>query len=930
LVITDILMPVMDGYEFVRQLRLNPATSRIPVLLYTAPYGEREARAFALSGGVPYILTKPIDPDEVMRIVSRVLASGAEPPAPLGDPGLVTAIDREHLRLLTDKLSERTEDLRAANARLRALVNIGLDFISLRDSDRRIQRVCEEVADLFGATYATLGLVDRINQTVRSISVCGSSGETGIMIGAQPPGIIGTVVSERRTVRGHNPGGASIGLQLPTAHPPIHAYLAAPVASPTYVYGWLCLVGNEQQQFSEEDEQLVAALGGQVGRILGLECEIAERQQAEAALRHERDRAQRYLDTAEVILVALDLEGRITLLNRKGCDLLGWRESELLGRDWIDTCLPERLRPELRLRFRDLLAGDLSTLENSVVTRSGDERMIEWCNTLVRDDNGRLIGTFSSGTDITKRHKGEQALRTAEERMRFALSAASVGIWDMNYKTGELQWSEILEGQYGLRLGEFAGTFAAFLDRIHPDDRAAVTDTIDAAVISGDDFSVSHRAVWPDGTVRLLNGFGRVVVDEHGKPVRAIGISQDVTERRALEQQIRQTQKMEAIGGLAAGLAHDFNNLLTVILGYCELIVADLPRDALHLADVQGIQGAGESAAALTRQLLAFSRKQIIEPTVLDLNLVVADTRRMLKRLIREDVKIVVSLQSDLPSIKADRGQLEQVILNLAVNGRDAMPGGGTLTIETGNLRHGAPCSTTPIDLVPGDYVVLTVTDTGTGITPAVQARLFEPFFTTKEVGHGTGLGLATVHGIVMQGGGYVEVRTEIGRGTSFVVYFPGVDVSAPVVAGSGPAPRRSTGVETVLVVEDSDELRKLTKRMLARKGYSVLVAANAAEALPLFDRNPAIDLVLTDVVMPEVSGPALAKQLVKQRPTVAVLYMSGHTASDIVHHGVLLPGIAFLQKPFSSEALGQKIREVLDREPPVNHSAELPAVIQP
>ena len=411
--------------------------------------------------------------------------------------------------------------------------------------------------------------------------------------------------------------------------------------------------------------------------------------------------------------------------------------------------------------------------------------------------------------------------------------------------------------------------------------------------------------------MRWLSGAGRVLLGEHGEPVRAVGISLNVTERHTLEQQYQQAQKMEAIGRLAGGVAHDFNNLLTVILGFCELLLADLNPDDPRQADITEIQKAGARAAGLTRQLLAFSRKEIIQPTLLDLNVIVADIRAMLARLIGEDVTIVLDLGAALAPVKADRGQVEQIVLNLAVNARDAMPKGGTLTIETANVELDEHYAKTHPAVKPGPYVVLTVTDTGTGMTPEVQARLFEPFFTTKEPGKGTGLGLATVYGIATQSGGSVTVDSEVGSGTSFRVYFPRADTAELVVAAPPPVARGRAGIQTVLVVEDADGLRELTKRLLERQGYTVLLAANADEALHLFDEHPSIDLLLTDVVMPGASGPELVKQLVEQRPTLKVIYMSGYTDEAIVHHGVLDPGIVFLHKPFSSESLGQKIREV-------------------
>jgi PAS domain S-box-containing protein len=914
LVITDVLMPVMDGYELVRQLRLDPTTSQTPVLFYTAPYGEREARAFAPSTGVSAVLTKPADPEEVLKIVGRLLSGGAESGTTPDASPATTAFDREHLRLLTHELSEKDVDLRTANARLRALINIGLELTSRRDADRLLQSVCAAAHDLFGATYVTLGILDRNDQTVHRFVSCGADAASWMKTGDKVSGILATVVTERRTLRGDNPGGDPARLQLPLLHPAIQAFLAAPIASPVHVYGWICLVGNEGRTFTEDDEHLVMALAGQVGRVYELEHEILERKHAELAVRHERDHAQRYLQTAGVILLKLDMDARITLVNRYACAVLGWTAEELLGRDWTETCLPVRVRDVFRKTFNNLVEGDLSIVENLILTKSGEERLIEWHNTLVRDDEGHVIGTFSSGADITDRDRAAEALRTAEERMRFALEAAGVGIWDMDCRTGVLQWSGILESQYGLQPGTFGGTFEAFVERVHPDDRESVRETVGKAMKAGADFSILNRSTWPDGTMRWLSGAGRFLLGEQGEPVRGVGISLDVTERHTLEEQYQQAQKMEAIGRLAGGVAHDFNNLLTVILGHCELLLADLGPGDARQADITGIQKAGTHAAGLTRQLLDFSRKQIIEPRLLDLNGVVADMRGMLGRIIGEDVKVVLGLRPEPALVKADRGQLEQIVLNLAVNARDAMPKGGTLTIETANVELDENYPKTHLAVQPGPYVVLTVSDTGIGMTPQVQARLFEPFFTTKEVGKGTGLGLATVHGIVMRSGGSINVYSEVGKGTSFKVYFPRADAAEMVVEVPPPVARPHAGAETVLVVEDAEGLRELTKRLLERQGYTVLVAANAAEAIRLFERNASIDVLLTDVVMPGASGPELTTRLVEHRPTLKVIYMSGYTEEAIVHHGVLDPGIAFLHKPFTSETLSRKIREVLDR----------------
>lgn len=914
LVITDMFMPVMDGQEFIRQLRLDPATSRTPVLFYTAPYGRREARALARTNGVAFVLTRPAEPESLLSVVDRMLRGETEEDL-FPEAALFTAGDAQHLRLLSDKarLSEEAEELRTANVRLRAVINIGLDAGSERDPGRRLRNLGLAACDLFGATYVTVGLLDREGRSVQQIVTWGVDATGGMKAGDAVEGALGAALAEGRSLRGENADGDPAGLGLPASHPEVRAYLVAPLASPSRIHGWICLVGNEGRTFTDDDEHLVTALAGQVGRIYELEQEIVERRQAESALRLERDRVQRYLDAAEVMLLNLDVAGRITMINRKGCDLLGWTERELLGRYWIETCLPARIRDEMRERL-GRLGPEPSVLENPVLTRSGQERLIEWRNTVARGDAGQAIGTLSSGTDITERSAALEALRTAEERMRFALENAEVGIWDMDYTTGALTWSETLEAQYGMQPGTFGGTFEAFLEAVHPEDRDDVRETVGKAMESGADFIIQHRTVWPDGTVRWLSGSGRIVLDDQGQPLRGVGISQDVTRRRSLEAQYLQAQKMEAVGRLVGGIAHDFNNLVTAILGYCELLLADLEEGDPRREDLLEVQKAGESAAGLTRQLLAFSRQQIIEPVLLDLNEVVAGMRAMLVRVIGEDVRIVLSLEPDLGRLEADRGQVEQIVMNLAVNARDAMPGGGTLTLQTANALLDEDYADTHVSVAPGRYVALRVTDTGTGMTPEVKARLFEPFFTTKGLGKGTGLGLSTVHGIVAQSRGSIGVYTELGLGTAVNVYFPVADVPAAALEGPPAAPAPRAGTQTVLVVEDVKELGDVTRRLLERLGYSVLLATDAEEALDLFDRTPSIDLVLTDVVMPGVSGPELSRRLVERRPGLKVIYMSGYTEDAIVHHGVVRPGVDLIHKPFTSETLSRKFQEVLDR----------------
>ena len=389
----------------------------------------------------------------------------------------------------------------------------------------------------------------------------------------------------------------------------------------------------------------------------------------------------------------------------------------------------------------------------------------------------------------------------------------------------------------------------------------------------------------------------------------------DVTEQRRLQQQLVQSQKMEAVGRLAGGIAHDFNNLLTVITSYSDLLLQDLGGEDPKREDVEQVRKAAEGAAALTRQLLAFSRQQVLAPRVVSLSVVVQGVEKMLRRVIGEDVDLVTALDLNVGSVKADVGQLEQVLMNLAVNARDAMPTGGKLTIETANVEHDPDYAREREAALLRRFVMLAVSDTGIGMDEATKARIFEPFFTTKEPGKGTGLGLATVYGIVQQSGGFIWVYSEPGHGTTFKIYLPQVEApleGRAVGAAPGDLPR---GTETILLVEDAAAVRAVTRQVLERQGYTVLEAAHGAAALQTAAGHPGpIHLLLTDVVMPVLSGRQLADQLARLRPDAKVLYASGYTDDAVVRHGVLEAGISYLQKPFTADSLARKVREVLDR----------------
>jgi len=441
----------------------------------------------------------------------------------------------------------------------------------------------------------------------------------------------------------------------------------------------------------------------------------------------------------------------------------------------------------------------------------------------------------------------------------------------------------------------------------------AFYQTLWATLLRGEVWSGQFINRRKDGTFYELETTISPVRDAAGRVINFVSVARDVTRERQLEQQLRQAQKMEAVGRLAGGIAHDFNNLLTAINGYSELLLTQTVEEPLRKYGEE-IKKAGERAALLTRQLLAFSRQQVLEPQILNLNSVVASMEKMLRRVIGEDIELVTDLASDLGSIRADPGQLAQVIMNLAVNSRDAMPQGGKLTLATSNVELDEVQACHDGSLAPGSYVVLSVSDTGCGMSPETQAHIFEPFFTTKEQGKGTGLGLATVYGIIQQSGGSIVCTSEIGCGTTFGVYLPRVDQSPTVVAPCQAGPVYTRGTETILLVEDEESVRTLVSKVIRSLGYTVLEGRHGEEALAVArEHDGAIHLLLTDVVLPGMSGPELAKRLAPERHEMKVLFMSGYTDDAILHHGVRDANAAYLQKPFSPEALASKVRSLLD-----------------
>jgi two-component system, cell cycle sensor histidine kinase and response regulator CckA len=617
--------------------------------------------------------------------------------------------------------------------------------------------------------------------------------------------------------------------------------------------------------------------------------------------------------TTDAVFVK-DLQGRYRMMNSAGARLLGRTVEEVIGKNDMELFNPENGR-EIMERDREVVqSGHAQTYEEPGIS-AGLTRTYLSTKGPFRDANDEIVGLLGICRDITDRKRTEEEIRQSQQKLRthFEHTPLAVVEWDLEFRVAA--WNPSAERIFGYTREEAMGKHASFI--IPPQFRQHVDRVWQELLKQSGGTRSTNDNVTRNGRHITCEWYNTPLVDDAGRVLGVASLAQDVTERLALEERLRQSQKMEAIGRLAGGVAHDFNNLLTVILGYSQILADGVPEGS-RLADSTGqIKSAAERAAGITRQLLAFSRKQVLSPRIINLNDTMMTLDSLLRRLIGEDIEVLTVPENNLGSVKADPGQIEQVIMNLALNARDAMPHGGKLTLETANAQLDEIYASEHQPIVPGRYVMLAVSDTGLGMGPEVQARIFEPFFTTKEVGKGTGLGLSTVYGIVKQTGGYIWVYSEPERGTTFKIYFPSVDQPAETV---GPDRRPSTalrGTETILLVEDDPQLRQLSYSVLAHCGYRVLVAGGPEEGLALSKANHRdIRLLITDVVMPGMNGRQLAEQIQRESPKIRVLYISGYTNNAIVHYGVLDKGLWFLPKPFTLSALMGKVREVLDASP--------------
>ena len=628
------------------------------------------------------------------------------------------------------------------------------------------------------------------------------------------------------------------------------------------------------------------------------------------------------VDASPNAIFVKDTQGRFELVNkavemaygRSGEEILGRTEDEINGNPTEAAAFVNDDMEVIRTLEAKFVAEQPLTNQ-----RTGKTRFYQTVKVPLQLPETQRPKVLGVAIDITDRKEAEQALRESEQRYRLLFESNPQPMWVYDLNTLEfLAVNEAAIFHYGYSREEFLGMT---IKDIRPqEDVPALLENIATSSVSGINLAGTWKHAKKDGEIIDVEIISHPLL--FGGRDAELVLVNDITERiraqvalRETEGQLRQSQKLEGVGQLAGGIAHDFNNLLTVIGGYTDLILTGSKLDEPTREKIEEIRKAADRATSLTRQLLAFSRKQVLKPEVLDVNTLIESLGQMLRRLIGEDIELVTFLGSDVGNINADPSQIEQVVINLIVNARDAMPNGGRITVKTANVELDAAYSDMHIAVNPGPYVMLTISDTGCGMDSETRKRIFEPFFTTKEVGRGTGLGLSTIYGIVKQSGGNIWVYSEVGKGATFKIYLPRVDADAYEMVLKDNENVLNDGSETILLVEDEEMVRKLATDILRTRGYHVLVASGGDEAIEICKlHKERIDLILTDVVMPGMNGRKVAESVSLLQPEIRVLYMSGYTDDAIIHHGVLDPGTNFIEKPFTAQSLSSKVREILGK----------------
>jgi two-component system cell cycle sensor histidine kinase/response regulator CckA len=1040
-ILSDVMMPSMDGFTFCREVRRDAALGSVPVILVSSAYVDEADRELARQMGAHALVVRSPDMRDALAAIEAALRGtvGAAPPPTSDD---VTALHRERLQVQLERQTARNETLlRQAAIQATALslirglsevlaqprdvaqilgdvlvhcldaagLSTGLLYIAEPSGEHRLQALFGIPADRKTDAEALFGHPQLVRRIVESrkpvaLSARGEKADSAIRdflgrVGHPSVLIVPFVVlgetfgelllaSDSHDLSESTWVGFACNLALQFGQTVAlgqslkrlaasesryralmeHANDAIYVLDPQgtileanqqsetllglprdrvigqHVSAFTPVAPGETPEYLVRVQQVLAAGGGHVDNVglrrgdgslvqvdfsislntidgqatvLSIGRDVTERNRAATALRQAQERLHHVVSHSPAVLYSLRPEGDrfvATWISENVERLLGYTAEDVLPADWW----PSRLHPEDRDRAVAEMAGILASgyveHEYRVRGKDGEYRWLRAEVRLLRDASGHPVEAVGSWSDVSARKDAELKLQQSEEQYRLLFDSNPHPMWAYDEETLRcLAVNDAALRHYGYTRDEFLAMTA--LDIRPPEDVADFRNEYAAHRAEHDraPFHSAHpfRHRKKDGTVVEVDVAANSIVFD-GRAAWLL-LATDVTEKRNLEKQLARAQKMEAVGQLAGGVAHDFNNLLGVITGYSELLMREVPPESRERKRGEEIKRAADRAAALTRQLLAFSRRQVLQPKVLDLNDVVAEVEKMMRRLITENIQIVTVAAPKLGKVRADAGQIEQVLVNLAINARDAMPSGGRLTIETANVELDETYVRANPEAHAGSYVMLAVADTGHGMDAKTISRIFEPFFTTKEDGKGTGLGLASVYGIVRQSGGTVTVYSEPGRGTTFKVYLPRVEAAGapePRVEPAAPA----GGTETILLVEDADSLRLLVRELLENAGYVVLDAETPDKALSLAQSIPGpIHLVLTDMVMPRMNGQELARGLVTLKPEARVVFMSGYTDQAFGDQGTLEPGTHFLQKPFTMDALLRTIRQALD-----------------
>jgi PAS domain S-box-containing protein len=927
--ILDVMMPEMDGYELAELLRGDSKTSVLPIIFVTA-FHEDERNVFRgyEAGGIDYIV-KPYNPEILLGKV-RVF--------------LKLDLYREELRRHRDSLEllvrERTaeleaslNDVRQAEKQLaeryeiqKLLTNISADLLQRpsEETDPAIEDALGKVGTFIGAdrSYTFLFRPDNITMD-NSHEWCapGIDPQKQILQDLPIDSFPWAMSRLRRfesvwvPVVGELPAEAAAEKEIFEVQS-IKSLLLVPFVDHDRVIGFLGLDWVNIHMTVTEDTSYLLQL---TGDIL---CGALNRAKAAERIRRSDERKELALRGADLGSWDWNIKTGEVVFNARWAEMLGYSLTEIDSslESWEKNVHPEDM-PTIRRALEDHLSGrsDYYSGEHRLKCKSGEwiwvldrGRVTEW------DAEGKPMRAAGTHLDITEQKRSEELLKKREQEYRLLVENQT----DLVVKVTPEGLFEFVSPSYCSLFGktreELLGR--SYVPLIHEDDQEATRRAMENLFKPPYTAHVEQRAMTSDGW-RWLEWVDTAVLDEDGRVTAIIGVGRDITARKKaqkekalIEAQLIQAQKMESIGILAGGIAHDFNNLLTTIIGNASLILMDVAKKDPNCEMVEEIKHAGEKASSLTSQLLAFSRKQVTQPELMSLNEVVGEMEKMLGRIMGEDIEVKTDLGTGISLVEADVVQMEQIIMNLATNARDAMPEGGTFTIETRDVTLDKDFARTHVSVTPGPCVELTVSDSGSGMSPEVQARLFEPFFTTKEKGKGTGLGMATVYGLVKQNKGTIWVDSEVGKGTSYRIYLPVCGGNALEPHKVDQETEKLIGSERILVVEDDDMLRNTALKALKNYGYKTLCAGNGPEALDVLKGNPgAIDLMLTDVVMPGMNGRELAEQAQGILPDLKILYMSGYTDDTIVHYGVLDKEISFLQKPFTPEGLARKIKKVLN-----------------